>query len=114
MKVAIVGKKCKLAYQIGLFIPKEVTEIVVYDTKGISDVAKKYALSNNIKFVEFIPKQKKLFKKADYDKIDEFVDYVDLIIVVSYSRSKEFGYIIDLAHKRFKRMNFILEGIRCE
>lgn len=111
MKIAIVGSKCEEAYCMGRFIPEDVTEIVAYGTKGVSPVAKEYALLHNIKFTEFIPQQKKLLKKVDYDKINSFVDYFDEVIEFGDKRSRDVEYIMNRSHKCFKHIIFVVKVV---
>lgn len=110
MRLAIVGKKCMEASRMDALITEDVTEIVVFGTKGISSIAKKYALSHNIKFTEFLPERKKLFGKINTEQNDLFVKYSDKIMEFGNNRSKDIKYIINHFRKAGKQCIFVISG----
>jgi len=55
MKCAIVGSRNLLIDNLQPYLPGSTTEIFSGGAIGIDTCAKKYALSNNIKYTEFLP-----------------------------------------------------------
>ncbi len=67
MKVAIIGSRSLSINNLEEYIPKDASEIVSGGAIGIDTSAKNYALSNNIKFTEFLPNYNKYVKNSSSD-----------------------------------------------
>lgn len=64
MKVAIIGSRSLSINNLEEYIPKDASEIVSGGAIGIDTSAKNYALSNNIKFTEFLPNYNNKYGKS--------------------------------------------------
>lgn len=55
MKVAIIGSRNITVEHLEDFLPENITEIISGEANGVDISAKNYALTYNIKLVEFSP-----------------------------------------------------------
>lgn len=67
MKIAIIGSRSLNINNLEEYISKDASEIVSGGAIGIDTSAKNYALSNNIKFTEFLPNYNKYVKNSSSD-----------------------------------------------
>lgn len=78
MKIAIIGSRNFTISNLGKYLPKTVTEIVLGVAKGIDTCAREYAY--NIKLTEFLPEYK-IYKKRDPLKRNlQMINYADIVI----------------------------------
>lgn len=72
-KIAIIGSIILSINNLEEYIPKDASEIVYDGAISIDTSAKNYALSNNIKFTEFLPKYNKYGKSAPLKRNIEII-----------------------------------------
>jgi|LakMenEpi03Aug12_release.lakeMendotaPanAssembly.Ray.scaffolds.fasta_scaffold2350353_1 hypothetical protein len=106
MKLAIIGSR-NLDCEINLdFTP---TQIISGGAKGIDQSAKKYAIENNIDYLEIRPDYDKYpFKVAPIIRNKAIVENSDLVIAYWDGISKGTKYVIDLCKKMNKEIKVIL------
>ena len=104
MKVAIIGSRKLKVNNLGEYLPIGVTEIVSGGAKGIDTCAKIYALKNNIKLTEFLPKYEKYGKRAPLIRNLEIIDYADEVIAFWDGESHGTKYVIDNCRNRSKKI----------
>ncbi|OUQ55534.1 hypothetical protein B5E58_12125 [Tyzzerella sp. An114] len=105
MKIAIIGSRSLSINNLEEYIPKDASEIVSGGAIGIDNSAKNYALSNNIKFTEFLPKYNKYGKSAPLKRNIEIIQYSDYIIAFWDGKSKGTKFVID----NCKKLNIPIE-----
>ena len=108
MKLAIIGSRGINEINIDEYIDSSVTEIVSGGARGVDTLAKKFALSNGIKIVEFLPDYKKYRRGAPILRNKEIVDYADKVLVFWDGESKGSKSVIDYAKKISKPCEVII------
>ena len=99
MKIAIIGSRSLSINNLEEYIPKDTSEIVSGGATGIDTSARNYALSNNIKLTEFLPKYNKYGKLAPLKRNIEIMEYSDYIIAFWDGKSKGTKFVIDNCKK---------------
>lgn len=99
MKIAIIGSRSLSINNLEEYIRKDASEIVSGRAIGIDTSAKNYALSNNIKFTEFLPKYNKYGKSAPLKRNIAIIQYSDYIIAFWNGKSKGTKFVIDNCKK---------------
>lgn len=107
MKVAIVGSRDLKINNLENFIPEDTSEIVSGGAKGVDTCAKEYAISNGIKYTEFLPKYEKFGKSAPLKRNLEIIDYADMVIAFWNGRSRGTKFVIDNCIKSGKKIKVI-------
>ena len=80
MKLAVIGSRDLFIDNIGLYLPKGITEIVSGGAKGIDSLAAEYAKNNNIKLVEFLPDYQKYKRGAPLKRNQKIAEYADQVL----------------------------------
>lgn len=99
LKIAIIGSRGIKDLSLSKYLNSKLTEIVSGGAKGVDSIAKKYALENNIKLVEFLPEYEKYGKYAPIKRNENIVDYSDEILAFWDGTSRGTKYVIDYAKK---------------
>ena len=108
MKVAIIGSRSLTIDNLEEYIPQGVSEIVSGGAKGIDLCARKYAIENNIKIREFLPKYEIYKKGAPLKRNIEIIEYADIVLAFWDGKSKGTEFVIDACNER----NIICKIIR--
>lgn len=104
MKVAIIGSRCFDNFDLTPYIPDNTTEIVSGGAVGVDTVAKEYAISNNIKYTEFLPEYKKYGHNAPLVRNISIIKHADLVLAFWDGQSHGTKYVIE----KCKSMNIPL------
>ena len=107
MKVAVIGSRGLWVGDLGKYLPEGTTEIVSGGARGIDTCAKNYAVKNNIKLTEFLPKYEKFGKVAPLMRNDEIIEYADMVLGFWDGKSRGTQYVIGECLKRGKRIVYI-------
>ena len=93
MKVAIVGSRTLYVEDLEYYLPADVTEIVSGGARGIDTCAKRYALSNNLKYTEFLPEYDLYGRIAPLKRNDQIIDYADFVLIFWDGESRGTYYV---------------------
>lgn len=107
MKVAIIGSRNLEISDLARYIPPETAEIVSGGAKGIDSCAKQFALSNGIKYTEFIPDYERYGRAAPIRRNDKIIEYADVVIAFWNGKSKGTQYVIESCNKKNKQVRVI-------
>ena len=99
MKLAIIGSRTIENINLEEYIDQSVTEIVSGGARGVDTLARKFAIKNSIKIVEFLPDYKRYGRGATIVRNREIVDYADKILVFWDGESRGSKFVIDYANK---------------
>ncbi len=99
MKVAIIGSRGINQVDLKRYLPESVSEIVSGGAKGVDTIAKKYAIENNIKLVEFLPQYERFGRVAPLKRNLCIIEYSDIVIAFWDSKSKGTKHVIDNCKK---------------
>ena len=108
MKLAIIGSRNLLIDNIEKYLPNGVTEIVSGGAKGIDSLASKYAKSNGIPLVEFLPDYKRYNKGAPLKRNELIAKYADQGLAFWDGKSRGTLHTINLFKKLNKKITIIL------
>ena len=84
MKIAIIGSRGLKPFDIGEYLPKDITEIVSGGAKGVDSYAEEYANRNGIAVKVFLPEYEKYGKGAPLKRNLEIINYSDIVFVEIY------------------------------
>lgn len=93
MKVAVVGSRALYVEDLEYYLPSGVTEIVSGGARGIDTCAKRYALSNNLKYTEFLPQYDLYGRGAPLKRNDQIIDYADFVLIFWDGESRGTYYV---------------------
>ena len=112
MKVAIIGSRnLKISEEeLKKLLPAETTEIVSGGAKGIDTCAKSYAMSNKIKYTEFLPQYEKYGKCAPIKRNAQIINYADMILAFWDGSSKGTLNVIKACKKINKKIHVYIVG----
>lgn len=100
MKVAIIGSRNLTVNNLKDYIPSETLEIVSGGAKGIDSCAKEFAIQNNLKLTEFLPKYERYKKGAPLMRNIEIIEYADMVLAFWDGKSKGTKFVIDACMER--------------
>ena len=109
MKVAIIGSRNLIVNNLEKYLPDCITEIVSGGAKGIDTCARKYAIENNIKIVEFLPDYNKYGRSAPLRRNLQIIEYADQVIAFWDGKSRGTKYVIDNCKKRNKNVTIFIK-----
>lgn len=107
MKLAIIGSRNAVVEDIGIYLPKGVTEIVSGGAQGIDRCAAKYAKENKILLTEFLPDYTRYGRGAPLVRNRQIVQYADEAIALWDGKSRGTAYTIRLFEKEGKKVTVI-------
>ena len=99
MKVAVIGSRSLEVPNLENYLPPGVTEIVSGGAKGVDMCARKYAISNNIKIVEFLPNYSRFGRYAPLKRNLQIIEYSDIVLAFWDGVSRGTKYVIDNCKK---------------
>ncbi|GHU54448.1 hypothetical protein AGMMS49975_14880 [Clostridia bacterium] len=99
MKVAVIGSRGLAVEDLGVYLPKETTEIVSGGARGIDSCARAYALKNNINLTEFLPEYEKYGRFAPLKRNVTITEYSDLVLAFWDGESRGTKFVIDTCKK---------------
>lgn len=100
MKVAVVGSRNLQIKELGLYLPKNTTEIVSGGAKGVDSSAQKYARAHNIKLTEFLPAYQKYGRAAPLRRNLQIIEYADMVLAFWDGSSRGTKFVIDQCQRR--------------
>lgn len=109
MKVAIIGSRNLIVNNLEKYLPDCITEVVSGGAKGIDTCARKYAIENNIKIVEFLPDYNKYGRSAPLRRNLQIIEYADQVIAFWDGKSRGTKYVIDNCKKRNKNVTIFIK-----
>lgn len=109
MKVAVIGSRGLTVADLGKYLPDDTTEIVSGGARGIDTCAKKYALSHNLKYTEFLPDYESFARSAPIIRNNEIIDYADIVLAFWDGKSRGTKYVIERCRKKGKQIKVLLE-----
>lgn len=110
MKLAVIGSRNFTDYNLlkrELDALNNITEVVSGAAKGTDELAKKYALENNITLVEFPADYKTYGHKAPHIRNDQIIKYSDKLIAFWDGQSKGTQSVFRKADKKGKLLKVI-------
>ncbi|MFI3165150.1 MAG: hypothetical protein R3Y45_02625 [Bacillota bacterium] len=108
MKLAVVGSRSIEKYNLVDKIVCNVSEIITGGACGIDEVAKKYAVDNNIPLVEFLPEYNKYRRNAPLIRNSRIVDYADKVLIIWDGKSKGTQYVINKCIEKCKEYDLVI------
>lgn len=109
MIVGIIGSRNITNFSdLSKHIPIGTSKIISGGATGVDLLAKEYALTNNISFLEFLPEYEKYAKIAPLKRNDAIINHCDFILAVWDGKSKGTKYVIDKCIKLSKPFQIIL------
>lgn len=100
MKVAVIGSRNLIVYNLKDYLPAETTELISGGAKGIDMCARKYAIENKLKLTEFLPKYNIFGKSAPLKRNIEIIEYADFVLAFWDGTSRGTKFVIDNCTKR--------------
>lgn len=95
MRVAVIGSRNLKIEGLENFIPKETVEIIPGGALGIDTCAKKYAIRNKIKLIEYFPNYKLFGRVAPLKQNITIIENSDIVIAFWDEKSKGTKFVID-------------------
>ena len=80
MKVAVIGSRNLQVQDLGMYMPKGVTEIVSGGARGIDRCAARYAQTHGFKLTEFLPDYEAYGRGAPLRRNLQIINYADLVL----------------------------------
>lgn len=80
MKVAVVGSRNLIVFNLHKYLPTDTTEIVSMDSKGVAKSAREYAEKNGLTLTLFSPDYKRYGRSAPLKLNAEIVEYADRVV----------------------------------
>lgn len=80
MKVAVIGSRGLEVSNLGDYLPKETTAIVSGGARGVDMSARKYAIDNHIRLIEYLPDYDKYGRIAPLKRNIDIVRNSDLVL----------------------------------
>ena len=99
MKVAVVGSRTLEVPDLEKYLPPEVTEIVSGGAKGVDSSARKYAVDNGIKIVEFLPNYSRFGRNAPLKRNLQIIEYSDIVLIFWDGASRGTQFVINNCKK---------------
>ena len=99
MKCAIIGSRNLTINNLKPYLPENITEIISGGAIGIDACAKKYAISNNIKYKEFLPEYQLYGRSAPIKRNIQIIEYCDYVIAFWDGKSRGTKFVIDNCKK---------------
>lgn len=107
MKLAIIGSRNLNLYNVGDYLPADVSEIVSGGARGIDSAAADYARRNAIPLTEFLPDYARYGRAAPLKRNEKIAQYADEALAFWDGTSRGTAYAINLFHKLGKRVTVI-------
>ncbi len=107
MKLAIVGSRNIVAFDLGSVVPPGVSAIISGGAAGVDRLARDYALSRGLKLVEILPEYQKFGRRAPLLRNLKIVDSSDRVLAVWDGRSKGTLHSISYAKATGKPVELI-------
>lgn len=104
MRVAVVGSRDLKIEDLGKYLPDTVTEIISGGARGVDACAKAYAVANQIKLMEILPKYDRYGRAAPLKRNLEVIDRAELVLAFWDGKSHGTEYVINCCKKRGKQI----------
>lgn len=108
MKLAIIGSRSIINFEIDRYIPRGVAEIVSGGAKGVDTLAREYALKNGIKLTEFLPEYELYGRAAPIVRNKKIAEHADAALVFWDGSSKGTDHTVKLFQKLGKNVTVII------
>ena len=106
MKVAIIGSRSLVIDNLESYLPGEITEIISGGARGIDTCAKEFAITNKIKYTEFLPEYNKYGKGAPLRRNLQIIEYADYVLAFWDGISHGTKYGINRCKQKIKKLSF--------
>ncbi len=100
MKVAVIGSRGLKIYNLEMYLPFTVTEIVSGGARGVDNLAKEFAMLKGFKYTEFLPEYERYGRFAPLKRNIEIIEYSDMVIAFWDGKSRGTKHVIDNCHIR--------------
>jgi hypothetical protein len=108
MKIAIIGSRGLNGFDIGAYIPENVTEIVSGGARGVDTYARDYAIKNGLKLTEFLPDYNTYGRTAPLVRNIEIIDYADEVYAFWDGHSRGTKFVIENCRRRKKKVRIFI------
>lgn len=108
MKIAVIGSRNLLPFDLGKYIPESVSEIISGGAKGVDSMAKNYAITHNIILTEYLPEYNRYGKGAPLKRNIKIIEEANRVIAFCDGKSKGTKFVIDECRKRGKEIDIVL------
>ncbi len=108
MKLAIVGSRSIEKFDISDNITCDVTEIITGGANGIDDIAKHFAIDNDIPLKQFLPEYDKYRRNAPLVRNSMIVEYADKILIIWDGKSKGTKFVVNECIKKGKNYELVI------
>ena len=108
MKIAVIGSRNLLPFDLGKYIPESVSEIISGGAKGVDSMAKNYAITHNIILTEYLPEYNRYGKGAPLKRNIKIIEEANRVIAFWDGKSKGTKFVIDECRKRGKEIDIVL------
>ena len=111
MKVAVIGSRNLLPFDLGKYIPESVSEIISGGAKGVDSMAKNYAITHNIILTEYLPEYNRYGKGAPLKRNIKIIEEANRVIAFWDGKSKGTKFVIEECKKRGKEIDvYVMEN----
>ena len=100
MRVAVIGSRGLQLYDLGKYLPDEVTEIISGGARGVDTSAREYALKCGLKLTEYLPEYNKYGRSAPLKRNITIIENADLVLAFWDGSSRGTKFVIDNCKKR--------------
>lgn len=101
IKVAIIGSRSILHFDIAAVLPEGTTEIITGGASGVDTLAQSFAEANSIPCTIILPNYTRYGRAAPIRRNDEIIAQADLVIAIWNGTSRGTRYVIN----RCRRLN---------
>ncbi len=107
MKLAIVGSRNIVAFDLGSVVPPGVSAIISGGASGVDRLAGEYAVAHGLKLVEILPDYQKFGRRAPLLRNLKIIDSADRVLAVWDGQSKGTLHAISYAKATGKPVELI-------
>ncbi len=108
MRLAIVGSRNICTFDLKMYLPKGITEIVSGGAKGVDRLAANYAENNGLLLTEILPDYAHYGKAAPLKRNEEIAAYADEAIAFWDGHSRGTAHVIRMFRQLGKSVTIIL------
>ena len=109
MKLAIIGSRKIISFELDRYIPDKVEEIVSGGAIGVDSIAKEFAKKNGIRLTEFLPQYELYGKAAPIKRNEQIALYADEGLAIWDGKSNGTAHTIRFFQKAGKKVTVIIQ-----
>ncbi len=95
MCIAIIGSRTLSIPDLGIYLPKDTTEIISGGAKGVDTSAREYALAHHLPLTELRPDYRRYRKGAPLKRTIEIIERADFVLIFWDGISKGTRYAME-------------------